>query len=135
MRMIGQPLFDRSLQCTFAKLNQHHQHVEKEWNTKNIWKAAPDVKSMFHSMKHIIEVDWMKVLEPNPSHGWVPNKEFRDTFYYPNKELGDHALVHFARGNYLDDGHIFEFNEFGGDACFVATNSDEDATFIAIRYK
>ena len=133
MRRFDSPFFDKWLHSSLEGLGDHHQELERKWNDKHIWTAAPDIKRMLHGFKYIIEVDWMKLLEGNKKFGWIPSKEFRDKYYYPNRELGDHVVVIHERGEFVEEG-IFEFNEFGGDACFVATNNDFDALMIALKY-
>jgi len=123
------------LQSSFAGLDERDQNLERKWNECNIWKNAPDVKSMFHGFEYLMEVDWTKILA-NTSTCFRPTTEFVKQFYYPNRALGDHSFVMSVRGEYTDDEHLFEFIEYGRcDAVYVATNNSEDGTFIALKYK
>ena len=127
--------YDKWLQSSIAGLGEQHRQLEKKWNEKNIWKNAPDMDSMFHGFKHKIIVDWRKILEGNKRNGWMAISEFRDQFYYPNRELGDHAICMTLRGAFPENGGAFEFMEVGAtDICVVATNNDADATYIALKY-
>lgn len=126
---------DKWLQSTFSSLDAAHQMIERDWNQSNIKPNADSIKQIFYKHKHIFEIDPWKVY-PNlqNTQGWKIDQYFVDNFFYPNKPLGQHAIVVLMRG-VEDEYNIFERNELGTDACFVATNSDEDATFIALRYK
>ena len=108
---------------------------EEEWNNNHIWKSAPDIKSMFYGFEYIVELDWIKVLEPNKVSGWQPKEDVCKQFCFPFRELGDHTVFYNARGTY-NEHTIFEFNEIGGgDTLFAATNNAEDATFLVLKYK
>lgn len=126
---------DKWLQSTFSGLNAAHQMIERDWNQANIKPNADTIKEMFPKHKHIFEIDPYKVYPNlNATQGWKIDQYFIDNFFYPNKELGDHAIVVLMRGIPNDD-YIFERNELGGDGCFVATNSEKDATIIALKYR
>ena len=129
-------LRDKWLQSSWAPVNLRNHHAEVQWNNANLNKAASNIRDIFCGIKHIIEVDHLKIYaEHHGMHGWLLPKSFRDQYCFPNRDLGDHAVVHLMRGMHTGDEKIFEVNEFGGDAVFVGTNNEEDAIMIALKYK
>lgn len=135
MIWVGHSAKDKWLQSTFVGLDAAHQMIERDWNQSNIKPNADSIREIFYKHKHVFEIDAFKVY-PNlqSTHGWKIDQFFMDNFFYPNKKLGDHAIVVLMRG-IEDEYGIFERNELGGDGCFVATNNDADATLIALKYK
>jgi len=124
------------LQSSYAGHHEGQRLVEQAWNEINIDSQADSISEIFHGMKHIIEVDHHKIYaEHHQSHGWLVPEDFRSEYFYPNRELGDHAIVTLIRGDYSSDEYIFTRNEFGGDAVYVATNNADDALMIALKYK
>lgn len=106
------------------------------WRTAVINERASTVNGYqghFCNFKHIIVVDSQKFFNHSEPFGWVPVKSFNE-FCYPQKgALDDCCLWLFDRGEWRDDG-LFHLTEFGGDVVFVATNNDDDAVLISLRY-
>jgi len=123
------------IQSSQTALHFGGDQKEQLWNKKNIKPTGDTIKEIFFGMKHIIEVDHKKVYEKWDVQGWLVSEEFKEMYFYPNRELGDHAVVHLLRGDFSSDEYIFTKNEFGGDAVFVGTNNDADALMIALAYK
>jgi len=128
---------DKWVQCSFANTSIQDQQVEKEWNKQNISQGASTIKDMLHGFKYIIELDHLKVYsEHHGMHGWLVPAAFREEFFYPHRELGDHTVITMMRGSYTNNAKIFEHNEFGDkDAVFAGTNNENDALLLALRYK
>jgi len=128
-------LRNKWIQTSQTGLHFGHNQDEQAWNKENINATASSVKEILFGMKHIIEVDYEKVYEKWDVQGWIVLEEFQTEYFYPNRELGDHAVIHLMRGDFSSDEYIFTKNEFGGDAVFVGTNNDDDALMIALKYK
>lgn len=102
------------------------------WHNENINQCAFTIGERFSKFKHIIEVDPNKILI---FHMLTEvDSEFKQ-YQFPNRKIEDHAVLCDVRGVYTHDEKIFQFNEFGKDHVFVATNNDEDAIMIALKYK
>lgn len=106
----------------------------RQWRDQTIVQNATTIENMFQNFRHIIPVG-LDIFDLNDPLGWSPCPEFRE-FLYPARPLGDNAVWYFARG-YRDawDGR-FHISDLGAeqDQVFVATNSDQDAVIIALRW-
>lgn len=106
----------------------------EKWRDENIVYAANDVQNYYMHFKHIIEVDPRKFWNHNEPFGWVPVTDFRQ-YEYPAKPLGDNAVGNWFRGYWDQWDRRFHICEMSGtDYVFVATNNDEDAIMIALKY-
>jgi hypothetical protein len=107
------------------------------WQTANICVTANDATNYFCGFKHVIPVDYNKVHTVfEPMWGdYLPNREFL-SYMWPNRELGQNCSYRIFRG-YWDpwDGR-FHINDLRCelDQLFIATNSDEDAVLIALKW-
>lgn len=107
----------------------------RQWADRTVVHNATTVENMFQNFRHIVPVS-TDIFDLDEPFGWTPCPEFRE-FLYPQRPLGSNAVYYFARG-YRDvwDGR-FHISDFGGaeqDQVFVATNSDQDAMIIALRW-
>ena len=107
-----------------------------EWFHNNVNNSADNIHDMLFAFKYIVEVDHNKLFsEFSGMFGWKISDEFKDQYGYPARKLSESAVVHTMRGDYTNSHAIVERNEFGVDAVFVGTNSKEDATWIALKFK
>ena len=129
-------ILKRIHQKWFESEKEKLHRIETEWNKTHINERADTVRDMFPTFKHIIRLDGRKIAPVRAGLVYeYPIKEFKEMFMFPNKELGDHTVIRILRGVDTDDDRIFELNELGGyDYAFAATNNDEDASFIVLRY-
>lgn len=106
------------------------------WYEVNVNYRATRISDMFKNFKHIIIVDVDKFVDHNEPFTWVPNKDAKQ-YFWPQRPLGENAVWRFERViNYPSTSNLWEVNSFGGeDKIFVATNSDEDAVMIALKYQ
>lgn len=107
-----------------------------DWSEQNLNPRADTVQRVFFSFKHIIEVDPNKFFSHEEMGSWIPVPEFR-AMSYPNRELGNHCIWSWFRGNWADQWWQsgFLINEmFGGDHVFTATNNEQDALWIAMKW-
>jgi hypothetical protein len=104
-----------------------------KWFNETVVHGAGTIENMFMNFKYIIPVSTNIFCFDEP-FGWTPSKDFRQ-YMYPSRALGDCTVYYFARG-YRDqwDGrfHINDLHE--QDQLFVATNNDNDAVMIALKY-
>jgi len=107
----------------------------RQWADRTVVQNANTIENMFQNFRHIVPVS-TRVFDLDEPFGWAPCAEFRQ-FLYPARPLGHNAVWYFARG-YRDawDGrfHISDFGDAEQDQVFVATNSDQDAVIIALRW-
>ena len=109
----------------------------KQWNEAHICQRANDVTNYFQGFKHVIPVSYLRVntiLEPMFGMH-VPGPEIKE-YTWPNKEVGQHAMLGHFRGFWDKWDGRFHISDIGGDVdqVFVATNNDEDAFMIALRF-
>lgn len=105
----------------------------RKWREENIVLRANTIENMFMNFKYIIPVS-TNIFDLAAPFGWCLSKDFRQ-YTYPNRELGNNVVYIFARG-YRDrwDGRFY-FNELSGhDQVFVATNNEQDAVMITLKY-
>ena len=132
IRGIIESLQDRYL--TWRTGRSREEREFREWVDRNVVHNATTIENMFVNFRHIVPVS-TRVFDLDEPFGWAPCEEFRE-FLYPQRPLGSNAVYYFARG-YRDawDGH-FHISDLGAeqDQVFVATNSDQDAVIIALRW-
>ena len=105
------------------------------WYDVNVVWRAPTIENTFMNFKHIIEVDPEKLLEMWHPFGYCAQESFKQ-YEYPQKALGENAVWIMRRVSKDQWDGRWHVNEIGGeDRVFVATNSDEDAVMIALKYK
>jgi hypothetical protein len=84
--------------------------------------------------KHVVEVDPEKFYNYDDPSGWVPVEDFIK-YEYPQRQLGEHAVGSWFRGYWDQWDNKFHICDMSGlDHVFVATNNDEDAVMIALKY-
>lgn len=105
------------------------------WYKVNVNYRATKINDMFKNFKHIIMVDADKFVDFHEPFAWVPNEDARQ-YFWPHRPLGENAVWRFERViNCPATANQWEINELGGeDKIFVATNNDQDATIIALKY-
>lgn len=116
---------------------------EREWEAwvkANINWRSDRVRDIFGTFRYVIDVDPDKFLVDH-ALTWVPHPDARQ-YFYPVRPLGRNAVwkimrVHQQTGIGLDGETQAEWfvNELGGeDRLFVATNSEQDAVIISLRW-
>ncbi len=106
----------------------------EKWRQENIVYSANTVQNYFMNFKHIIEVDSSKFWDYAEPFGWVPVEDFNQ-YAYPAKSLGDNAVGNWFRGYWNEWDNRFHICDMSGtDYVFVATNNDEDAVMISLKY-
>jgi predicted ribosome-associated RNA-binding protein Tma20 len=89
---------------------------------------------MFTNFKYIIPVT-SEIFDYQEPFSWVPCEDF-EQYMYPRRDLDNCAVYHFARGSRDQWDGLFHLDDcFGeGDQVFVATNNNEDAMMISLKY-
>lgn len=111
------------------------QREWEAWYDQNVNYRSVRIKDMFGKFKHIIVVDSEKFMSPYEPFAWVPCKDAQQ-YFWPARPLGENAVWRFERViNCPATAWEWEVNELGGaDTVFVATNSDEDALMLSLKY-
>jgi hypothetical protein len=106
----------------------------EKWSNENIVHRANTLQNYYINFKHIIEVDPQKFWDFDEPFGWCVVEDFMQ-YEFPQRQLGDNAVGNWFRG-YWDqwDGRFHITDLSGTDRVFVATNNDEDAVMIALKY-
>ena len=132
IRAIIESLQDRYL--TWRTGMSREEREFREWVDRNVVQNAATMENMFQNFQHIVPVS-TGIFDLDEPFGWTPCREFQE-YLYPARPLGSNAVYYFARG-YRDpwDGR-FHISDLGAeqDQVFVATNSDQDAVIIALRW-
>ena len=106
----------------------------RKWYEETVVHRASTIENMFMNFQYILPVS-TRIFDFSEPFGWYPNKGFRQ-YMYPARALGDNTVYYFARG-YRDewDGR-FHLNDLRHeqDQVFVATNNEEDAVMLALKY-
>jgi hypothetical protein len=106
----------------------------EKWSEENIVRRADTLQNYFVNFKHIIEVDPQKFWDFAEPFGWCVVEDFRQ-YEYPQRQLGDNAVGNWFRGYWNQWDSRFHLTDLAGsDRVFVATNNDEDALMIALKY-
>jgi len=110
------------------------QRTWEAWYNSTVNWRAHDINSMFAKFKHIVVVDYEKFFDMNEPFGWVPHEDVVQ-YCYPNREL-DNCIVWKFERVYWDQGdQRWYISDMGSeDMVFVATNNDQDALMISLRY-
>ena len=111
---------------------------EREWTAwyeVNVNYRATKIKDMFRKFKHIIIVDTHKFMDPYEPMAWVPCADAKQ-YFWPQRPLGENCVWRFERViNCPATAGEWEINELGGeDKIFVATNNDQDAIMITLKW-
>ena len=110
------------------------QRMWEEWVDKTIVRRAHTVENYYANFKYIIRVNPNLIWNMYEPFGWVTVKEFKQ-YEYPIKELGDNAVVNWFRVEYNQWSNMYDINEmYGYDMTFVATNNEQDALMITLKY-
>jgi len=110
---------------------------EREWDAwynENVNWLSPTISSMFEKFKHVIVVDADKFMDPREPFTWVPNKEANE-YFWPVRKLGENCVWRFERVYWHIGAQDWVVNGMGDrDSIFVATNNDQDAIMITLKY-
>jgi hypothetical protein len=104
------------------------------WYNENVNWLSPRISFMFSKFKHVIIVDTNKFVDHSEPFAWVPCPDAKQ-YFWPDRELGNNAVWRFERVCWHSGDQDWVVNGMGSeDHIFVATNNDEDAAMIALKY-
>ena len=109
---------------------------QREWeawyDVNVVWRAST-IENMFMNFDYIIEVNPDKFFQFDP-FAWVPCEDAKQ-YLWPQRELGNNAVWRFERVRKDQWDNRWHLDEMGGgDHVFVATNNEQDALLIAMKY-
>lgn len=118
---------------TWRTGKDREQREWEAWYDRNVVYRASSVRNMFMHFKHTIVVDAEKFFQYDP-FTWVPCEDAK-TYMWPARPLGENCVWRFERVSWNQWQHEWIRDDMGGiDKVFVATNSDEDAIMIAMKW-
>jgi hypothetical protein len=101
------------------------------WYNTTVVIRASTAEDMFRNFKHILIVDLWKAFD---IHMFTELKEDLRQYRWPHRALGDNIVYGILHGEQMPDG-LFHLTDFGNeDRVYVATNNDQDAVMIALKY-
>jgi hypothetical protein len=104
------------------------------WYDENIDIRQARIKFMFKKFRHVIIVDPNKFFNLREPFGWVLVNDAK-TYFWPERPLAENCVWRWERvewNRWEQDWYINEFS--GADKVFVATNSDQDAIMLTLKY-
>lgn len=110
--------------------------IQREWEAwynQNVNWLSPRISTMFEKFKHVIVVDVNKFMDLNEPMSWIPCED-AEQYFWPNRELGNNAVWRFERVIPYGDNDYYVNGIGDRDMVFVATNNDEDAIMITLKY-
>ena len=107
----------------------------RAWYEQTVNVRATRIKDIFGNFEHIVVVDPSKFFDLDEPFGWIVREDARQ-YFWPVRALGENCVWEFHRVmNCPATAWEWEVNELGGeDKVFVATNNQQDATMIALRW-
>lgn len=103
------------------------------WYNKNVNWLSPRISTMFEKFKYVIVVDSAKFMDHREPFTWIPNEEARE-YFWPKRPLGENCVWRVERVIPYGENDYYVNGIGDRDLIFVATNSDEDATILALKY-
>lgn len=118
---------------TFWTKKSRSQREWEAWYEANVVYRASTINNMFVNFKHIIIVNPDKFFQFDP-FAYVPCEDAKQ-YFWPERNLGDNAVWRFERVFWNPWQQEWNINGMGDeDKVFVATNNDEDAIMIALKW-
>lgn len=104
------------------------------WYEANVVYRASDIPNMFQHFKHVFIVDSQKFFKPAEPFAWIPTETAKE-YFWPQRSLETTCVWRFERVMWDQWMEKWVINDMGGaDTVFIATNSDEDATMLALLF-
>ena len=109
------------------------QREWEEWYNTNVNWRAYNITNMFENFKHVIEVDPNRFLW-DAGMTWGPHPDALP-YFWPDRPLGENCVWRLERVVRSQWDNRWHLTGIGGeDRVFVATNSDEDAIMITLKW-
>lgn len=110
---------------------------QREWETwyeQNVVYRATTIPNMFQHFKHVILVDPDKFFDVQEPFAWVPCAAAKK-YFWPERPVATTCVWRFERVIWDQWSRTWLINGLGdGDKVFVATNSDQDAVMITLKW-
>jgi hypothetical protein len=109
------------------------QREWEEWYNTNVNWRAYNITNMFENFKHVIEVD-PNIFLWDAGLDWVPHPDAIH-YFWPQRPPGKNCVWRLERVVRSQWDNRWHLTGIGGeDRVFVATNSDEDAIMITLKW-
>jgi len=110
------------------------QREWEAWYEVNVVYRASTINNMFMHFKHVIIVSPNKFFDLCEPFAYVPCEDARQ-YFWPARPLGENAVWRFERVMWNQWQKCWDINGLGDrDKVFVATNNDDDAIMISLKY-
>ena len=109
---------------------------EREWTAwynENVNWLSPIISTMFAKFKHVIVVNPETFMNPMEPFTWVPNDDAKQ-YFWPQRKLGENCVWRFERVIPYGENDYYVNGIGDRDLIFVATNNDQDAIMITLKY-
>ena len=103
------------------------------WYDTNVNYRADTIDDMFKNFRHVIMVDTEKFTDFHEPFWWTPCADAKQ-YFWPQCALADTAVWRFERVVWDPVQEQWQRYSLGVDHIFVATNNDDDAVVIALKY-
>lgn len=106
----------------------------EKWYHETVVFRASTIENMFMNFKHVIIVDADRFMDSDSLYTWTPNADARQ-YFWPARDTTTCAvwrIERVRRDRWDDRWHKDEIA--GEDKVFVATNNDEDAMMIGLKF-
>lgn len=104
------------------------------WYDATVNYRADTIDDMFKNFRHVIMVNTEKFTDFYEPFSWAPCADAKQ-YFWPHCALANTAVWRFERVYWDTVMEQWRISSFGGvDHIFVATNSDDDAVVIALKY-
>ena len=103
------------------------------WYELTVNYRANDITDMFKNFRYVIVVDPDRFFQYDP-FAWVPCKDAKQ-YFWPIRLPEESCVWRFERVIWNEWDQRWHINELGGkDQVFVATNNENDAIMISLRW-
>jgi hypothetical protein len=110
------------------------QREWEAWYEINVVYRASSITNMFQHFKHVIIVDPDKFFDHCEPFAYVPNEDARQ-YFWPQRPLGNNAVWRFERVMWDKRANTWYISGLGDtDMIFVATNNDDDAVMVSLKF-
>jgi hypothetical protein len=104
------------------------------WYEVNVVYRASSITNMFQHFKHVIEVDSRKFIDHGEPFAYVPCEDARQ-YFWPSRPLGENCVWRFERVMWDNRANTWYISGLGDtDMIFVATNNDDDAVMVSLKF-
>lgn len=119
---------------TFWTKKSKSQREWEAWYEENVVYRASSITNMFQHFKHVIIVDSNKFMDLAEPFAWAPCADAQQ-YFWPQRPLGNNAIWRFERVIWDKWTNTWYISGLGDeDKVFVATNNEDDAIMMSLKY-